>query len=191
MSEIERSNEYSKDTAYIIEYFNKRFNSIEKDMKIQLLLLQRLTQAVFQEKLLRSSPINKTSSKLNTKNLHPLNNDNNFNNVLCNHGNNIKQKPSTPRISDDGKLKALEIKGKSEMDSKLYSTKYTPVTLMTKQKPTRLNKSPLKNDKFPVSTKHANKKVKPEVFKGTNRTPIKSRDNLELLVLLRKSQLGQ
>ena len=142
MSEIERTNEYSKDTAYIIEYFNKRFNSIEKDMKIQLLLLQRLTQTVFQEKLLRSSPINKTSSKLNTKNSHPLNNDNNFNNVLCNHGNNIKQKPSTPKKSDDAKLKVLEIKGKSEMDSKLYSTKYAPVALMTKQKPARLNKSP-------------------------------------------------
>jgi len=70
MDEIHHLNEFSKDTQFIVSYFDKRFQTIENELKLHSTLLHKLLQTSFPEEPIQKSPaaIPKISNKTTERN---------------------------------------------------------------------------------------------------------------------------
>ena len=162
--------EYSRDTLYLIQYFDNRFKGIEKQLKIHLLLLQKLVHNSFNKRSPNKSPLSTNRDSLRQS----ITNSPSFGGIRSVEGTTISQKNSKPYSS---KVQA-ETKKKCEADIKQQIPTKNP--LQSKIPTIQVNEKkmkPIRTGLSPTSVKQASQRK--EIFRPSSKTPRHSDNELE------------
>eukprot|EP00826_Nyctotherus_ovalis_P035967 TRINITY_DN313_c0_g1_i7.p1 TRINITY_DN313_c0_g1~~TRINITY_DN313_c0_g1_i7.p1 ORF type:complete len:434 (-),score=114.14 TRINITY_DN313_c0_g1_i7:165-1466(-) len=166
--------EYSKDTLYIVQYFDNRFRGIEKELKVHLLLLQKLVQNSFHKRSPNKSPsVNRDSSR------QSITSSPNFGSIRpVDSAKSTKHPPSINDVKIYPNKVQTEARKKCEADIKRHVPAKNPTQSKIPNIQVHERKvKPLKTGLSPASTKQASQRK--EIFRAESKTPRNSHSGLD------------